>query len=77
MTKYFSESPNEEPFKSVTEPDQQEAFVRTLHKMKTEMFQKMIEDGEMPLRPGVKELVGELCTRVLRWHSRLMAIAMP
>lgn len=58
MTKFFDERPDEEPWKSVTDPEQQQALVKTLHKLKTEKFQKMIEDGNVPLREGVAKLVG-------------------
>ena len=34
-----------------------EALVKELHLLKTVLFLKMVEDGMMPLRPGVKRLV--------------------
>lgn len=47
-----------EPFKSITNPEAQKAFVAELHKLKTDMFMEFVESGAMPLRPGVKRLVG-------------------
>ena len=51
------ERENEEPFKSLTEAQQRQALVKELHLLKTDLFMKMVEDGMMPLRPGVKRLV--------------------
>jgi beta-phosphoglucomutase-like phosphatase (HAD superfamily) len=65
MTKYFNECKDQEPFKSITDAEEQQNFVRKLHKAKTELFQKMIEDGQMPLRPGVAQLVGACATVAL------------
>lgn len=76
MTKYFDERPEEEPWKSVSDPEQQESFVRTLHKMKTEKFQKMIENGNLPLREGVAKLVGAVlaaCCKVTCMHAMHIA----
>jgi HAD superfamily hydrolase (TIGR01509 family) len=36
-----------------------EEFIKELHKLKTELFMKIIEDGKLPLRPGVARLVDE------------------
>lgn len=58
MTAYFTDCATEEPFKSITDPKEQEEFIKKLHLTKTRIFQKMIQAGEMPLRPGVRELVG-------------------
>jgi len=59
MTKYFSDSPDAEPWASLkTEADQQ-AYVKELHLMKTALFSDMIRAGLMPLRPGVARLVAE------------------
>ena len=58
MTKFFQECSNEEPFKSITDPEEQQELVKKLHKMKTETFQKMIENSQMPLRTGVEQFVG-------------------
>ncbi|RJP20156.1 MAG: HAD family hydrolase [Candidatus Omnitrophota bacterium] len=40
----------------VTEKD---SFIRELHKLKTDLFMRIIEGGELPLRSGVKRLVDE------------------
>ena len=37
----------------------QQAFVKELHLLKTDLFMALIEEGSLPLRPGVKRLVGE------------------
>ncbi len=36
-----------------------DAFIKDLHKLKTDLYMKIIADGELPLRPGVKRLVDE------------------
>ena len=35
------------------------AFIKELHKLKTDLFMHIIESGELPLRPGVARLVDE------------------
>eukprot|EP00899_Mesostigma_viride_P008141 jgi/Mesvir1/17328/Mv07722-RA.1 len=35
-------------------------FIARLHKLKTSLFAQMIEDGKLPLRPGVARLVHEV-----------------
>ena len=37
----------------------QQAFVQELHLLKTDLFMTLIEEGSLPLRPGVKRLVGQ------------------
>ena len=51
------ECESEEPFKSMNDKEQRQALVKELHLLKTDLFMKMVEDGMMPLRPGVKRLV--------------------
>ena len=41
----------------MTDREQRQALVKELHLLKTDLFMKMVEDGMMPLRPGVKRLV--------------------
>jgi hypothetical protein len=60
MDAYFSECADQEPYKSITDPQERKEFLKELHLIKTRLFQKMILAGQMPLRPGVKELVGAL-----------------
>jgi HAD superfamily hydrolase (TIGR01509 family) len=36
-----------------------DAFIRELHKLKTDLFMEIIERRELPLRPGVERLVDE------------------
>lgn len=71
MTAYFSEHADTEPFKSVSGEAERTALVKEIHELKTGIFQKMIEDGQMPLRPGVKEFVGAASQR-LYLHSRIL-----
>lgn len=59
MTHFFSQSPDEEPFKSRQDKEAQQAFVKELHLLKTDLFMALIEEGSLPLRPGVKRLVEE------------------
>ena len=67
------ECESEEPFKSMTDREQRQALVRELHLLKTDLFMKMVEDGMMPLRPGVKRLVSRsplsplACSRETHW----------
>ena len=72
------ERENEDPFKSMTDSQQRQELVKELHLLKTDLFMRMVEDGMMPLRPGVKRLVGELFT-FLRPLSvlHLLAIVLP
>lgn len=37
----------------------QQAFIKELHKLKTDLFMQIIESGELPLRPGIRRLVDE------------------
>lgn len=70
MKAYFSLHPAEEPFRSITDPQEQTQFLKQLHLRKTQIFQKMIEAGQMPLRPGVGELVGVILAGVWRVQSQ-------
>lgn len=56
------EREDEDPFKSMTDSQQRQELVKELHLLKTDLFMRMVEDGMMPLRPGVKRLVGESTT---------------
>jgi hypothetical protein len=46
------------PFNTITDPGERKALVADLHRLKTDIFMEMIEAGQMPLRNGVKRLVG-------------------
>mmetsp|Transcript_13473 Transcript_13473/g.18456 ORF Transcript_13473/g.18456 Transcript_13473/m.18456 type:complete len:309 (-) Transcript_13473:88-1014(-) len=59
MTKYFSNSPDKEPWASLTSTSVQAEYVLGLHLLKTELFMEMIDAGKLPLRPGVARLVSE------------------
>jgi len=39
--------------------EDRDAFIKELHKLKTDLFMQIIESGELPLRPGVARLVDE------------------
>ncbi|OPZ20133.1 MAG: Phosphorylated carbohydrates phosphatase [candidate division BRC1 bacterium ADurb.BinA364] len=38
---------------------EREAFIKSLHELKTDLFMQIVESGELPLRPGVARLVDE------------------
>ncbi|KAF5836265.1 HAD-like domain-containing protein [Dunaliella salina] len=59
MTAYFSGKEDEEPFKSVKDPEERKKLIQELHLLKTDIFMQLIESGAMPLRPGVKRLIDE------------------
>ena len=72
------ERENEDPFKSMTESQQGQELVKELHLLKTDLFMRMVEDGMMPLRPGVKRLVGELLTFLQPLSvPHLLAVVLP
>lgn len=58
MTRHFTELGDSGPFSS-KDQSQQQALVKDLHLLKTDLFMKMIEDGQMPLREGVQRLISE------------------
>jgi len=39
--------------------DDRDAFIRELHRLKTDLYMKIVESGELTLRPGVARLVDE------------------
>ena len=41
------------------DPGDREAFLKDLHRQKTDIYLELIESGSMPLRPGVARLVDE------------------
>lgn len=43
-----------------SEVSDRDAFIREMHKLKTDLFMKIIASGELPLRPGVARLVDEV-----------------
>lgn len=49
--------------KNVTDKD---AFIKELHKLKTDLFMQLIESGELPLRPGVARLVDEAIAKKIK-----------
>jgi HAD superfamily hydrolase (TIGR01509 family) len=53
--KYFVES----FLTGFTKPDNFDEFVKHLHKVKTAHYTAMLRDGQIPLRPGIKQLIEE------------------
>jgi HAD superfamily hydrolase (TIGR01509 family) len=43
-----------------------DAFVKELHKLKTDLFMELIASGELPLRPGVARLVDEAIAKKIK-----------
>lgn len=55
----FQSCSNREPWSSITDPAERKAFLKQLHELKTDIFNELIETGRLPVRPGVKRLIGE------------------
>lgn len=53
-------------FHSGPRPSETEGFVAGLHKAKTALYTEMLAQGSIPLRPGVKRLIGEARAAGLR-----------
>ena len=58
------------------DPAERQAFVKELHLLKTDIFMRMVESGMMPLRPGVKRLVGGR-TNVTVFHLVTRMLGLP
>ena len=43
---------------SVQSMEDRQAYVKDMHLLKTELFMKLIEKGQLPLRPGVQRIIG-------------------
>lgn len=62
-------------------PDGRPFVSQELHLLKTDLFMELIETGRLPLRPGVKRLIGEQqpqpsCSRAcvcVEWPPRTIA----
>lgn len=59
MTAFFNSVSDSEPFFSVKDSDKRNSLVAELHRLKTDIFMTMVEEGNMSLRPGVKRLIHE------------------
>ncbi len=46
--------------------EDKDAFIKELHKLKTDLFMQIIEAGELPLRPGVASIVDEAIAKNLK-----------
>jgi HAD superfamily hydrolase (TIGR01509 family) len=40
-------------------PEEEDDLIKTMHKRKTEIFIKLIKEGALPLRPGIKRIMKE------------------
>lgn len=58
MYKYFKDHESVDPFKTITDEAERKKFLQELHLLKTDLFMDLIETGRLPLRPGVKALIG-------------------
>lgn len=58
MTAYWNEK-GEWPAEVGEDEEKRVEMVKALHKRKTELFMQLVEEGSVPLRPGVKRLVRE------------------
>ncbi|KAK9864103.1 hypothetical protein WJX84_004578 [Apatococcus fuscideae] len=61
MTRHFTDLDQQGPFAGKDEGEQQ-AMIKELHLLKTDIFMEMIEAGSMPLRSGILRLVSEAVT---------------
>ncbi|MCR4297775.1 MAG: HAD family hydrolase [Gallionella sp.] len=60
--KYFVES----FLTGFAKPEDFEEFVKHLHKVKTAHYTAMLREGHIPLRPGIKQLIGDARQRGIR-----------
>ena len=72
---WLQEDESKEPFASKKDPAERQAFVKELHLLKTDIFMRMVESGMMPLRPGVKRLVGAAPWHAILQHGESMFTA--
>ena len=56
---------HEKGFGVEVKAEEEDEFIKKLHKRKTEIFIELIESGRLPLRPGVKRLMKEANDRGL------------
>ncbi|DBA70815.1 TPA: hypothetical protein ACH3X2_011703 [Trebouxia sp. C0005] len=59
MSHYFTAHSHLEPFSSMQSMEDRQAYVKDMHLLKTELFMKLIEKGQLPLRPGVQRIIDE------------------
>ncbi|KAL3142241.1 hypothetical protein ABBQ38_002585 [Trebouxia sp. C0009 RCD-2024] len=59
MAHYFTAHAYQEPFASMPSMEDRVSFVKEMHMLKTDIFMKLIEEGRLPLRPGVKRIINE------------------
>lgn len=59
MSHYFTAHSNSKPFSSMESVEDRQAYVKDMHLLKTDLFMKLIEEGQLPLRPGVKRIIDE------------------
>ncbi|MBN2588565.1 MAG: HAD-IA family hydrolase [Sedimentisphaerales bacterium] len=46
--------------------EDKDAFIKEMHKLKTDLFMQIIESGELPLRPGVARIIDEAIANNLK-----------
>ena len=44
--------------------EDRQAYVKDMHLLKTELFMKLIEQGQLPLRPGVQRIISKFASPV-------------
>lgn len=59
MNVFFSQRESEEPWVSIKDPEERKSYLKELHEMKTDIFNELIETGNLPVRPGVIRLINE------------------
>lgn len=52
--------------KGLDDEGQRDVFIKEMHKLKTDLFMKIIESGHLPLRPGVTRIVDEALAADMR-----------
>ena len=50
---------SDKPDVPVQSVEDRQAYVKDMHLLKTDLFMKLIEEGQLPLRPGVKRIIGK------------------
>ncbi|MBA7498441.1 Protein CbbY [subsurface metagenome] len=53
-------------FDREVKPEEEDELIKAMHKRKTEIFIKLIKEGALPLRPGIKRIMKEAMNRGLK-----------
>ena len=61
MAAYFNTCADKEPFATMypTDDAARTGFIKAMHLRKTDLFLEIVQEGKLPLRPGVRRLVQE------------------